>query len=541
MSPTPRPLPDPTPGDDVADRRAPGRLRRARRTWGLASILTLVAGLTFTGVAFSAERRSAEEEAEKATEVLVGDVTAAFHIELQRQSDLVVSTAGAVATNPDMTTADLEGWVRSARIIERYPELTGVGFVRYVPRAELDVHAARLAADPAVASILGPAGELLVVADTGRAHVCLVQAVGFQATPTEIVEPNIDICADPSLASTIGPMISTGGSVYRSGTTVAGDIPLIVVTPVFAGDEVPSTISARRDAFIGAIATLLDADRVVARVVGDREDVAVDLRYRDAYSDVSFRAGDLAAAAGPQRVAPLVPGWRLTVRAVDDPSVGWTRTAFVLVVAGVAAPVLLATLLYVLGTGRARALTLVDEATEELRHRALHDPLTGLANRGLIAERADALVARARRDGSVPAALFIDLDGFKDVNDTHGHQAGDEVLATLAVRIRDEIRESDTVGRLGGDEFVVLLDGASSVESPESVARRLVEAIRTPILLDGGRVEVTVSASIGVAAGLRADGGQLLHDADVAVYRAKDAGKDGWSLAESVPDVPAAP
>ena len=126
----------------------------------------------------------------------------------------------------------------------------------------------------------------------------------------------------------------------------------------------------------------------------------------------------------------------------------------------------------VLGTGRRRALSLVREKTRELSHQALHDTLTGLPNRALVLDRAEQLLARAaRQPGIVAGALFIDIDGFKHVNDNLGHAAGDQLLRTVGERLQGAVREQDTVGRLGGDEFVVLVESPAD-EGALDLARR---------------------------------------------------------------------
>ena len=162
---------------------------------------------------------------------------------------------------------------------------------------------------------------------------------------------------------------------------------------------------------------------------------------------------------------------------------------------------------------------------------ALHDPLTGLPNRTLILDRADQMLVRARREYRPVAALFVDLDNFKDINDSLGHDAGDKVLQAVAHRFVGILRESDTVGRLGGDEFVVLAEGASLGAGPEMVAERLHDALREPFRIEGyASVSLTVTASIGIAGGQRNSASELLRDADIALYRAKALGKNRSAL-----------
>jgi diguanylate cyclase (GGDEF)-like protein len=123
------------------------------------------------------------------------------------------------------------------------------------------------------------------------------------------------------------------------------------------------------------------------------------------------------------------------------------------------------------------------------------------------------------------AVLFLDLDNFKDVNDTLGHAAGDELLAGVAARLMSAIRREDTVGRLGGDEFVVLAEGASLAAGSEVVAERILDVLATPFEIAGSDAPLSVTASIGIAQGRRATPDELLRDADIALYQAKAAGK----------------
>jgi diguanylate cyclase (GGDEF)-like protein/PAS domain S-box-containing protein len=175
------------------------------------------------------------------------------------------------------------------------------------------------------------------------------------------------------------------------------------------------------------------------------------------------------------------------------------------------------------------ASALARQRTEQrMRHEALHDPLTGLANRTLLRDRLEHAIARSERERGATAVLFIDLDNFKAVNDSYGHAAGDAVLVESARRLHAAVRPGDTVARIGGDEFIALCEHVNA-DSALAVARRLQEALR-PSFTAGG-VEHQLSASIGVALG---DGepDRLLGDADAASYRAKAAGRGRVELFE---------
>jgi diguanylate cyclase (GGDEF)-like protein len=162
-------------------------------------------------------------------------------------------------------------------------------------------------------------------------------------------------------------------------------------------------------------------------------------------------------------------------------------------------------------------------AEAKLRHQAFHDALTGLANRALFADRVAHATERVRRARSQVAVLFLDLDGFKEVNDRHGHEGGDEVLVAVAGRLTGCLREGDTAARLGGDEFAVLLEDLEDPGRGDAVARRILDALARPIALRGGDAEVR--ASIGLAVATPSLSGEaLLRRADLAMYAAKEAG-----------------
>lgn len=173
---------------------------------------------------------------------------------------------------------------------------------------------------------------------------------------------------------------------------------------------------------------------------------------------------------------------------------------------------------------------------EELAFMATHDALTGLPNRTLILDRVEQMLVRARRNQTPVAALFIDLDNFKGINDTLGHGAGDELLRAVASRLEGVVRDVDALGRLGGDEFVVVAEGMSLAAGPELIAERLLEALKQPFELHRRGAEnarLTVTASLGIAMGARATAEELLRDADIAMYRAKWEGKNGYVVFES--------
>lgn len=178
-----------------------------------------------------------------------------------------------------------------------------------------------------------------------------------------------------------------------------------------------------------------------------------------------------------------------------------------------------------------RDITREHKQQKALEHIAYHDPLTGLANRPLLSDRMKQAMLDARRRNLVTAIAYIDLDGFKEVNDCHGHQCGDALLAAIAQRMRSSLRESDTVARLGGDEFAIVLRDLPTTEAAQPLIQRLLEDVAKPATILG--LELQVSASIGVSfftPDAEFDPEALLRQADQAMYDAKSSGKNRISV-----------
>src|SRR3954451_1924226 len=167
---------------------------------------------------------------------------------------------------------------------------------------------------------------------------------------------------------------------------------------------------------------------------------------------------------------------------------------------------------------------------EDAMHQAFHDSLTGLPNRALFLDRLELAHARARRSGSPIAVLFMDLDAFKNVNDSLGHAAGDELLVLVAGRLRRSLRPSAAAARSGGDEFAILLEDLDTSNAAQLVAQRVLDSLRDPFEIQGQ--EVFVGASIGISSSAHPGSDDLLRNADLAMYRAKGLGKARYQLFE---------
>jgi len=170
------------------------------------------------------------------------------------------------------------------------------------------------------------------------------------------------------------------------------------------------------------------------------------------------------------------------------------------------------------------------QSEEQLAHMAMHDALTGLPNRNLLNDRIKIALAQAERNRHTLAVMMLDLDHFKDINDTLGHGVGDELLKAVSLRLSGMLRRGDTVARMGGDEFIVLLPQISNADYAGQVAGKIVATFEDAFMVEGHSLKVTISIGIALYPEAGRDAENLLKNADVAMYQAKEAGRDRYSI-----------
>ena len=509
----------------VNRRDGPLERRRRRRTfWAAAGTLMVAIGTTGAILTANSVARDAAQNSHQSFVTSSAEIASTLKLAIQHEQDLIVSAAGFVAGSPDASEKAFIAWADSVHALERYPELNGFGKSVIVPAAQLEAFAARATAHPTAP--LGPGGTFQVVPPGKRPFYCFSQV--NQSRSTSHTPAGYDYCVGPQGAAALADRDSGQGDyvpISFGNATFLG-----VQTPVYRGGTVPSTVEQRRAAFIGWIGMSVEPDVLLDTALQGHPGTTVSLRYGGGASKVVFADG--SGRVGLQQVTiSLHNGWTVvTFASVTGTGLLENAGALGLLVIGTALGILIGLLMFILGTSRSRALALVSQRTDELRHQALHDPLTGLPNRALISDRIEQLLARNRRNGTSGAAMYVDLDDFKNVNDTLGHAAGDQLLLAMAARLSATLREADTIGRMGGDEFVVLIDGGSLESAPELVAERLLEVMRQPFELDVAPMPLTVTVSVGIAVGDRSSPGELLRDADVALYLAKAAGKDCFEV-----------
>jgi diguanylate cyclase (GGDEF)-like protein len=482
--------------------------------WLLLAVFVALAGSTAWLWRAQVKRQNDQAFAAQAASVGASVTTA-----VRRMDDLTLAARTLLSSHPDMSQSEFERWYRSMGVDQRFSGVAGFGYIEITRKAPRDIY---------------PRGE--------RPYYCLarmsVAGPGMADTLAELTVPGLDLCRSSRLLSDTRDSGEFSALVVNSSH---GHEMFEVVAPVYRGGGVPTTVAGRRAHATGWIVGLFDAEPILRSSVARQTEVAVTLEREhaavvDNHVVPAFRTlSESMNAPSVARFGKVTREERLRKRMSVEADGRWTVTVtaaepeglsdpevqgFLVLVIWLALGLLAFLLVQVLARGRARALRMVEEKTRQLRHQALHDALTGLPNRALIMDRAEQMLVHARRDGIEASAMFIDLDGFKGVNDTFGHPVGDELLRVVAARIKSVLRETDTIGRLGGDEFVVLVQGGADL-----IARRILAVLREPFDLGTGN-PITITTSIGIATGDREAARDLLRDADIALYEAKGAGRN---------------
>ncbi len=500
-------------------------MSRRRPIWLAVSTLVVVVGAVASIFGATALARDDQQRSRQAFVSSSTEIASKLKVALGHEQDLVLSASAYFLSNPDASEADYLQWTKSVHTFEQYPELMAIAEVSVVPASKLHHFVAHQESDGAYPP--GAKGSFVITPAGNRPYYCL-GAVGSSRNDASAFTLGLDYCE-----SRLGPELEatrdSGQAAYLPVGAGAAKV-LAVGSAIYRGGVVPPTLQDRRAALIGWTGAQILPGVVLAAALENFPNTAVALRYDAGPSHVTFTSGPLPEHAQKATIN-LRGGWRVeTLGTVAGGAVLANGDARVLLLGSLLLSMTLGAFIYVLGTSRARALALVGERTVQLHHQAFHDSLTGLPNRALILDRVSQVLARSRREGTVMAVLFIDLDNFKDINDTLGHGAGDELLVEVGARLRNTVREQDSVGRLGGDEFIVVAQGSASGAGGEALAARVLDAFSLPFTIPGSEVALSITASIGIAQGRHSTSEELLRNADIALYRAKAEGKQGATL-----------
>ncbi len=439
-----------------------------------------------------------------------------------------------ITTFPNITNKIFANWYSTTSIGPRSIGNVGFSYIVRVPNSGLYNFASKLYQDPPYGIKVPPPSSYAVYPPGARSSYCLMKIGYVAAKPLYATEVNFDYC-DPSLNGT--PFPKAFATAEDRATFVV--IPPVgkytkeffMIAPVYRGDVVPSTLSGRQSQLTGWVLSAFSVAKILSFVAKTIPNTGISLYLNTSGS--TTKVGQYRSVnSGPFAInisLDVDSVWQVDFS--RNSSFGPLIQGAGITLLGLILTAALVILIRMLAKTREKAYELVDERTGELKRMALHDPLTGLPNRALVIDRATQLLARTKREDMDVGVLFIDLDNFKDVNDTLGHQRGDQLLVAVASRLTAAVRPSDTVGRLGGDEFVVLLEDHSGEASPEEVADRILGILSRPFILDEKeQIMLSVRASIGIAIGYRENADNLLRDADIALYQAKQSGKSRYKL-----------
>ncbi|MGO9761684.1 MAG: putative bifunctional diguanylate cyclase/phosphodiesterase [Solirubrobacteraceae bacterium] len=513
-----------------------------RRRWLVAACAIVLLGVAASLTAAMIWRASVRAREKQTFETSAANVSGSLETLLRRDTDFVRSVQAVFSVQPDLSASGFNRWLALLEDKQGQPAGYGALIVKSVPAAQLVSFQARRDADPAFRKLVG--GHIELIPPSGRSHYCLLSggSTDLLYNPEIALLLQGDWCNPASLIggyhhngttrSQFTQAITDSGQYGVYSITLAKVSTLLIEAAAYR-QGVPLTNAAhRRAAVLGWVLGSFDIGSLMHSALGGMRGLAVTLYHANPGLGPEFigRTGSSASAHAYTHQATLqVDGtWTVMVSGtalLSGPSANVQALAVLL--GGLVASLLLAALVLVLARSREHAMVMVREKTGQLRHQALHDDLTGLPNRILALDRAEQMLARARRQQLPVAALYVDVDGFKSVNDSFGHAAGDELLRIVARRLESVVREGDTAARLGGDEFVVLVEGSTLDAGPELVAERLLEVLREPYDMTGeiGR-ELSLTASVGIAFGLRGSADELLRDADIALYEAKAAGRN---------------
>ncbi len=537
---------------------APSSPGSRKLVWAGVALLCTAAGAVGSVLGAHAVANSDSSKGRQNAQQSAAAIASTVKQSLRHEEDIAVGAATYFAGNSNTSPTEFATWVKWARTLRRFPELDGLSLLTLVHPNELAAFKARITgqklppttskpathasatatststatatvAPTSTATPAKPARPALrVVPASNHGYYCLAIA-NLVRPPAKSARAGTDYCAlTPGLLLTRDSGQSTYAMVSVDG------IQAVIDVPVYRGNVTPRTVFGRTAASVGWLREVLAPEVMLREALRGHAASAVNIAYHAGSTNLRFASG--TPQAGSQSTTLVLPnGWTVqSFAAVAGASVLSDGPALALLIVGCVLSAMLGVLIFVLGGGRTPLLVRVRvprAPASGAPAEELHDPLTGLPNRPLMLDRAECMLARAgRQSGLLVGALFIDIDWFKDVNERLGQAAGDQILKIVAERLEGVVRAGDTVGRLGDDEFVILVESAARGARLDSLARRVVETLHKPFDLDDFAPNFFLTASIGLAFGRYATADDLLRDAQLALFAAKTAGKDRYTL-----------
>ncbi len=513
----------------------------------LALLPWLILAVTLGGTWFTwnHERETTRKALRSQFDFALRETVSRVEQRVQGYEQMLRGVQSLFATTQFRNRAAMHDYVDTLQLDANFSGIQAIGVVEWVPAPRKSAHVAAMRAAGFPNYAIDPDGLREVYAPIVQRE----PYVGRNRMP-----PGGDVWADPvrrlalEKARDSGTAAISGKVKLKVDTESVAPPGFIMYLPIYARDKPRDSVEERHAQLIGWVYAAFHMSDFMASLYGNQSPGLVLAMYDGTDADEAsllYRSDGATASGEPSHRAAISANeymvvanhtWTLALSTHDIFEARYGRgMETVTAVAGTVLGLLLAWLTWLMVTGRDRALRLAEAMTEELRHIAQHDPLTGLPNRALFNDRLNRELARANRQHGRFAMVFIDLDHFKPINDTFGHDVGDQALRQVARQLQDCVRAADTVGRLGGDEFVVLLAELSDTDAILAIAEKLHRAVHQPFIVSGQ--ELSISCCIGVA--VYPDDGtdalSLIKNADDAMYRAKEAGRDCVRLCSSTP------
>jgi len=511
---------------------------------GVIAWTTLVAGLVLSAIAAWFVHLHVAQEARLRFDGDARELQRRIENEIRSYEEVLVGLRALFAARDDVSRTEFRRYVEGLELSRRYPGFQALNFARLVKKAQLPGFEGQVRKDGFPDFTVRPAGER----DEYQVIVYIEPMEKNRASFGLDIDANPAVAQAKVLVRDTGEIVTSGRLVRIEGPDQQPVVALAMRLGVYRNATPNETAEERRAAFIGSVGAgyrlrdmmrgAVDFERFghVRYRLYDRGPVASPVPSDSLGPDrLLFDSRELA----PRGIAASyddVEGQPLLARAIDFPvggrlwEVQFTRPAqllgverampFMALLVGVLASALLFRL-YLQLTGSTR------RAEASLSHLATHDPLTGLPNRLLFTSR---LAEALGRIHSGLAVLLVDLDRFKNVNDALGHGAGDAVLKACAERLRRTLRDTDLVSHLSGDEFAVLVDPCAQPSAAIAVARKILEALERPLLVQGQEIVPTASIGIAIYGDDGLDVETLLKDAEVAMFRAKENGRNSYQF-----------
>ncbi len=451
---------------------------------GLIGALILVFGLSASAFLATTWRSRAADANRRSFDSTVADLNGTLNSKLEANIRLTRTMRSIATLEPQASETRYMQWYRQMQRGAPASSEVTAALIQSIPAAELARFRRHAEADPAFRELLG--GPFQILPPGKRPVYCVITATVGDLPRHSLFPGLFDYCAPPISEVGRPPVAALANTARDTGAITVTPVPgfghramVAIGAAVYRQGAPIATARERRAAATGSIGTSFDSGALLRSVIGAHRSLTLALYHRNSGGPLELlvRTGAHAEGRSPgyTKRKSLGQGWIVETSGTADRPIASTWQGLLAFAFGGLVTLLVLMLYRVVSDSRRRAWSLVSEKTGELAHRALHDPLTDLPNRSLVLDRAEQILARAHRLGKSATALFVDIDGFKQINDRYGHRVGDEILRQVGARLKTVLRDNDTVGRLGGDEFVMLIDSLGLDASPQLVAERILK------------------------------------------------------------------